>query len=118
MTGGTVVVIGPTGRNFAAGMSGGIAYVLDSDGTFENRYNPQMVELEPVRRGSEDEAALKELLENHLRYTASTVAARLLDDWDFARTLFKKVIPPAYERALRERAERARSGAKELVLHG
>ena len=51
MTGGTVVVIGPTGRNFAAGMSGGIAYVLDSDGTFEHRYNPQMVELAPVRRG-------------------------------------------------------------------
>ncbi|MBM3957000.1 MAG: glutamate synthase subunit alpha, partial [Gemmatimonadetes bacterium] len=118
MTGGTCVVIGPTGRNFAAGMSGGIAYVLDPNDTLKKRYNPGMVELEPVRRGSADEATLRELLENHLRHTGSTVAGRLLGDWGFARTLFKKVIPPAYATALRERAVHARTGTPELVQHG
>jgi glutamate synthase (NADPH/NADH) large chain/glutamate synthase (ferredoxin) len=98
MTGGRVVVIGPTGRNFAAGMSGGIAYVLDDDGTFVNRCNTQLVGLEAL--GEEDDEAVRTLLQAHLRRTESPVAARLLDDWNPLR--FVKVIPHDYARALRD----------------
>src|SRR5512133_1538744 len=106
MTGGTVVVIGSTGRNFAAGMSGGIAYVLDGDGTFETRCNASMVDLEPVlaeaeqeakvprdlwHHGRTDEATLKRLLENHVRYTGSTQARNILENWAKSRSKFVKV---------------------------
>src|SRR5690348_12679142 len=77
MTGGTVVVLGATGRNFAAGMSGGYAYVLDQDGDFAKRCNPAMVDLEAVAE-PEDEARLKKLIENHARYTNSKRAAEIL----------------------------------------
>ena len=131
MTGGCVVVIGPTGRNFAAGMSGGIAYVLDEDGDFERRCNLAMVELEPIP--AEDEAArdiirdgemethglvdvmrhmdrddarrLRVLLENHRRYTNSRRAAEILDNWDAYLPRFVKVMPVEYRRALKELAE-------------
>ncbi len=124
MTGGTVVVLGATGRNFAAGMSGGIAYVYDADGTFASRCNPAMVELGPVETeveqarierelvgsgkgrlrhaGRADEALLRELIERHLRFTGSTVAQALLDGWEAARTKFVKVFPHEYKRALGE----------------
>ena len=73
MTGGRAVVLGPTGRNFAAGMSGGIAYVLDGDGDFESKVNAEMVDLDPL--DSEDEAFLRDRIEAHLKETDSTVAA-------------------------------------------
>ncbi|MDA1257328.1 MAG: glutamate synthase large subunit [Chloroflexi bacterium] len=107
MTGGTVVVIGPTGRNFAAGMSGGVAFVFDADDSFSQRFNPEMATLESVVAGSEDDAELLGLLRNHRGYTASPVAGRILDDWDHSRRLFKKVMPQANVAALSERAERS-----------
>jgi glutamate synthase domain-containing protein 2/glutamate synthase domain-containing protein 3 len=103
MTGGRVVVLGPTGRNFAAGMSGGIAYVLDEGGDFGRcRCNPEMVGLEEI--STDDLPELKELIVSHYRYTQSTVAARVLAKWDEALLRFIKVIPVDYKRALREMA--------------
>ena len=117
MTGGTVAVLGQTGRNFAAGMSGGIAYVFDEDGTFASRCNMAMVQLEPVlsdadqkktidpaiwHRGMTDEQQLRRLLEDHLRWTGSARARDILDDWPKARARFVKVFPAEYKRALAE----------------
>ena len=119
MTGGTVVVLGLTGRNFAAGMSGGLAYVLDVDGDFSRRCNPAMVDLEPVLTESEqqaklprdlwhlgqsDEAVLKRMLENHARYTGSRRAQEILAGWADFRGKFVKVFPKEYRRALGELA--------------
>ncbi|PYR93807.1 MAG: glutamate synthase large subunit [Acidobacteria bacterium] len=103
MTGGRVVVIGRTGRNFAAGMSGGIAYVLDSERDFKRRCNEELIDLEPLDAG-EDEPVVRELLERHAEYTGSTVAARLLANW--ARTIdaFVKIMPRDYKRALLARS--------------
>ena len=81
MTGGRVVVIGPTGRNFAAGMSGGIAYVYDATGQFKDLCNLEMVELERPDK-PDDLKTIRRLLENHFTYTASTVAKSILDDFD------------------------------------
>jgi len=121
MTGGTVAVLGKTGRNFAAGMSGGIAYVYDEDGKFASRCNTSMVSLERVGSAAEqqaaagrtllhrdqtDEALLKKLLEDHNRWTGSRRARELLDDWANARTKFVKVFPNEYKRALAEMYER------------
>ncbi|MQR00451.1 glutamate synthase-related protein [Glaciimonas soli] len=123
MTGGTVVVLGATGRNFAAGMSGGMAYVYDPDGEFAARCNLSMVTLEPVlsqgeqeattdkaiwhslQRGEEgqaDEAILKGLVERHFKLTGSTRARNLLDDWVASRGKFVKVFPIEYKRAMAE----------------
>jgi glutamate synthase (NADPH/NADH) large chain len=99
MTGGRVVVLGTTGRNFAAGMSGGIAYVLDRDRTFQARCNLELVELEAPDR---DEQELVALLRRHATLTASPVAARLLSEWPSSAALFVKVMPVDYRRALRE----------------
>ena len=141
MTGGVVVVLGSTGRNFAAGMSGGIAYVLDVDDNFEQRCNLAMVELEPI--AAEDEALehlahqggdleshgrvdvshdmtrfdairLRQLIQRHLGYTGSTVARRMLDDWESWMPKFKKVMPVDYRRALTEmqaQQQKAKSAA-------
>ncbi|WAW10839.1 glutamate synthase-related protein [Oxalobacter vibrioformis] len=121
MTGGTVVVLGPTGRNFAAGMSGGIAYVYDPAGSFERRCNLSMVTLEPVFSRVEqeknrdralwhrmsrhdelqaDEIILKRMIESHFIHTGSMTARQLMDDWPGARTKFVKVFPMEYQRAL------------------
>ncbi|MBN9460287.1 MAG: glutamate synthase subunit alpha [Burkholderiales bacterium] len=115
MTGGTVVVLGGTGRNFAAGMSGGIAYVYDPDDTFQARCNAAMVGLERVlstaeqlvqvdpalwHHGECDEIILKNLIEKHFRYTGSEKARAVLDHWDRRRALFVKVFPHEYKRAL------------------
>jgi glutamate synthase (NADPH/NADH) large chain len=129
MTGGVVVCLGSTGRNFAAGMSGGVAYVLDEEGNFEDRCNLAQVELEPI--AAEDEALeeidhqggdleshgrvdvshdmtrfdairLKQLIENHLHYTNSEVAKRILDNWGSYLPRFVKVMPVEYRRALQE----------------
>jgi glutamate synthase (NADPH/NADH) large chain/glutamate synthase (ferredoxin) len=96
MTGGRVVVIGPTGRNFAAGMSGGIAYALDEDGLFAGRCNTQLVGLEGLTDDDADE--VRALLSEHAERTGSPVAAGLLEDWDADR--FVKVVPHDYRRAL------------------
>jgi glutamate synthase (ferredoxin) len=99
MTGGRVVVIGGTGRNFAAGMSGGIAYVLDEAGDFKRRCNLGMVDLEPLV-DVEDVEHVKDLLARHIRYTQSAVAARLLVNWERTRERFVKVMPRDYKRVL------------------
>jgi glutamate synthase (NADPH/NADH) large chain len=129
MTGGVVVVIGPTGRNFAAGMSGGIAYVLDEEGGFEERCNLAMVDLEPVAEEDDlmerihhhggdleshgrvdilknmsrnDAERLWALVENHARLTGSARAAAILENWDATLPKFVKVMPVDYRRALVE----------------
>ncbi len=132
MTGGVVTVLGYTGRNFAAGMSGGIAYVLDEDGSFETRCNMAMVALEPIPEEeliaekefgqhqdlethgrvdvmadmtTKDAERLHMLISNHARYTGSKRAAEILTDWPRYRSLFKKVMPVEYRRALAEMAK-------------
>jgi glutamate synthase (NADPH/NADH) large chain len=119
MTGGTVVVLGETGRNFAAGMSGGVAFVFDPDSSFAGKCNQAMVALEPVvphaeqqgsgaawHYGQTDESLLKDLVERHFQFTGSTRAKALLENWDLARRQFVKVFPTDYKRALAERAAR------------
>ncbi len=135
MTGGVVVVLGRTGRNFAAGMSGGIAYVLDEDGTFHERCNLAMVELEPLPAEEEvservyhhaldleshgrvevmedlsryDAERLHLLITRHHRLTGSARAAELLADWKKYCPMFRKVMPVEYRRALAE-MEKART---------
>jgi len=132
MTGGMVVVLGQTGRNFAAGMSGGVAYVLDEDGTFPQRCNLAMVKLEavpeeaaaaedgeveahgrvhfnPLNRA--DEAALRGKIEKHLRYTGSARAKQILDNWTAYLPKFVKVMPTEYRRALLEIAAQQKKEA-------
>ncbi|MEQ1590594.1 MAG: glutamate synthase-related protein [Gallionella sp.] len=134
MTGGMVVVLGQTGRNFAAGMSGGVAYVLDEDGGFEKRCNLSMVALEAIPEeaaasetgeveshgrvhfnhlNQADEAALREQIEKHLRYTQSPRAKHILDNWTLYLPKFTKVMPTEYRRALQEMAAQQ---AKELEV--
>ncbi len=104
MTGGRVVIIGETGRNFAAGMSGGIAYVYDDKKYFKNLYNPELVDLEKPDK-DDDIKTIRTLLENHLKYTGSTVAKAILDDWDVCLKHFVKVMPRDYRRVLEHKAE-------------
>jgi glutamate synthase (NADPH/NADH) large chain len=111
MTGGTVVVLGSTGRNFAAGMSGGYAYVLDLDGDFAKRCNAAMVDLEALAPESEDEANARRLIENHARYTGSRRAQEVLGKWTQYRAKFVKVFPKEYRRALAELASRKKAAA-------
>jgi len=126
MTGGTVVVLGKTGRNFAAGMSGGVAYVYDEDGHFASRCNTSMVALErlatkdeqlaaqdtnTLHRGQADEVILRQLIEDHLRWTGSARARDMLDHWAESRARFVKVFPHEYKRALGERPARAAADA-------
>jgi glutamate synthase domain-containing protein 3 len=118
MTGGTVVVLGKTGRNFAAGMSGGVAYVYDDEGQFAPRCNASMVALEKLQtkeeqqatsqpaswhNGQTDEAQLRRLIEDHHRWTGSLRAREILDQWAQARAKFVKVLPHEYRRVLSER---------------
>lgn len=135
MTGGTVVVLGGTGRNFAAGMSGGIAYVYDEEADFAGKCNMAMVALEKVLSDSEQEAGvdraiwhslqrngqgqtdeliLRGLIERHFKYTGSTRARFLLDNWAVSRNKFVKVFPTEYKRALGE-LNAAKVNAKEKV---
>jgi glutamate synthase (ferredoxin) len=99
MTGGCVVVLGKTGRNFAAGMSGGIAYVLDLDGGFVRRCNTAMVDLEPLEEEDEVER-VRALLERHAQLTRSGPALRVLGAWPSFQPMFVKVMPRDYKRAL------------------
>ena len=120
MTGGVVVVIGPTGRNFAAGMSGGIGYVLDEIGDFNKRCNMSMVELESITKTdvevttldaamqdllADDELRLKTIITRHLQYTNSSRAKQILDNWDEYLPKFVKVMPIDYRRALTQMRE-------------
>jgi glutamate synthase (NADPH/NADH) large chain len=120
MTGGTVVVLGDTGRNFAAGMSGGVAYVYDPKGHFNLRCNPSMVDLEPVLPTEEqpnenlhcdksDEELLKQLVSEHERRTGSIIAREILAQWGEARGRFVKVFPHEYQRALTELSQSNKS---------
>ncbi len=102
MTGGRVVILGPTGRNFAAGMSGGVAYVWDPHEAFLLNCNLGMVELEKVQSDS-DAAELRELIEKHLALTSSTIAADLLSRWEAALAQFIKVMPTDFKRVLEEK---------------
>jgi glutamate synthase (NADPH/NADH) large chain len=142
MTGGIVVCLGSTGRNFAAGMSGGIAYVLDEEGNFEQRCNLSMVELEPIQKEDDvlealdhqggdletkgrvdvshdmtrfDEIRLRQLVENHLHYTNSAVAQKILNDWEGYLPKFVKVMPVDYRRALLELQAQQQSQGSEAV---
>jgi glutamate synthase (NADPH/NADH) large chain len=112
MTGGKVVVLGATGRNFAAGMSGGVAYVLDEAGDFKRKCNLGMVELDPLD-DHDDIAELKALIEKHAQYTGSTVAQRLLADWNGSLEKFVKVMPSDYKRVLLQR--KAQQAEERLV---
>ncbi len=106
MTGGRVVVLGSTGWNFAAGMSGGVAYVFDENSDFASKCNPGMVNLESVE-DEEDISELKQLITNHLEYTGSKVAERILADWESQLSQFVKVMPVDYKRVLEERKQQA-----------
>ena len=112
MTGGIAVVLGQTGRNFAAGMSGGVAYVWDEDKTFPSLVNREMVDLDPL--GPDDEAALKAIIDQHVVATGSDVGIRLLADWDAARSSFVKVMPRDYKRVLDAAASARAAGTDEL----
>jgi glutamate synthase domain-containing protein 2/glutamate synthase domain-containing protein 1/glutamate synthase domain-containing protein 3 len=128
MTGGTVVVLGKTGRNFAAGMSGGVAYVYDEDGQFAKRCNTSMVTLEkvlvadeqqaqgiPMHKGQADEALLKSLVEQQHRWTGSLRAREILDNWAVSRSKFVKVFPTEYRRALTELAAKRTAPAADAA---
>ena len=105
MTGGTVLVLGPTGRNFAAGMSGGNAFVLDLD---ESLVNPELVDITPLRHG--DREVVSRLLAEHLEHTGSAVAQRLLDEGEAGLDRFSLVLPRDYQRVLDVRAEAEAEG--------
>ena len=117
MTGGRVVILGRTGRNFAAGMSGGIAYVLDRDGDFATRCNKDMVDLEEM--DDDDAALVRELITRHVDHTTSPCGQRVLEGWTELRASFVKVMPRDYKRVLlaeaRARAESREPGFAELV---
>jgi glutamate synthase (NADPH/NADH) large chain/glutamate synthase (ferredoxin) len=106
MTGGVVVVLGRTGRNFAAGMSGGVAFVLDELGKFQGRCNTGMVELEPVA-AKDDKRLLHDLITKHFMYTGSRKAKQVLDAFDATVPKFVKVMPVDYKRVLEERKRKA-----------
>ena len=114
MTGGRVVVIGKTGRNFGAGMSGGVAFVYDEDGDFESRCNRQMVGLELLEE-AEDLELVRGLLERHREYTDSSVAARLLKYWPKSAAKFVKVMPTEYRRVLAEQLLASEQPSGEVV---
>ena len=104
MTGGTVVILGNTGRNFAAGMSGGITYVYDADGTFASRCNMEMIDLDPVDQ--DDAIVLNDLIAKHYAYTASTVAKFVLGDFESQLKNFIKVFPKDYKKVLSDKKEK------------
>jgi glutamate synthase (NADPH/NADH) large chain len=110
MTGGRVVILGRTGRNFAAGMSGGIAYVWDVDGNFRERCNLELVELERIE-SDEDLQELRELIQMHHEFTGSSVAERVLDQWPDVLEQFVKVMPSDYKRVLLEQKRRSTEAA-------
>ena len=120
MTGGVAVILGETGRNFAAGMSGGIAYVLDLEGVFPTLVNREMVELEALD-DADDQKAVLDLVRKHVQYTASTRGQFVLDNWERLIPKFVKVMPLDYKRALagmKKAAVGKAAGELEEVAHG
>jgi glutamate synthase (NADPH/NADH) large chain len=101
MTGGTVVILGATGRNFAAGMSGGIAYVYDTQGTFASMCNPEMIDLDPL--DAEDATILNTMVAKHAGLTGSTVAQFVLADFENQLKNFVKVFPKDYKKVLQQK---------------
>ncbi|MDX8383450.1 MAG: glutamate synthase-related protein, partial [Ghiorsea sp.] len=145
MTGGTIAILGETGRNFAAGMSGGMAYVFDASGSFESKCNMAQVSLEPIlaedialeklgHQGGDlethgrvaiqhsidqnDEKILHQLITRHVHYTNSARGKSILDNWDTSLAKFVKVIPVDYKRALADREEEQKAGANKESAHG
>ena len=112
MTGGVAIILGPTGRNFAAGMSGGVAYIYDVEGTFPALVNQEMVDLEGL--DDHDVEVVKGLIDAHVVETGSDVGIRVLADWDTARTHFVKVMPRDYKRVLVAAAEARAAGTDEM----
>ena len=117
MTGGRVVVLGPAGRNFAAGMSGGVAYVLDEKGDFATRCNQQMVGLEPLAEPSEIEE-VRQMIQRHAEYTGSQRAWKVLALWEEMVPKFVKVMPKDYKRMLQaiNRANAAGLSGEEAIM--
>ena len=109
MTGGRVVILGETGRNFAAGMSGGIAYIWDPQNRFAANCNAEMVDLDDLETDA-DVAELRQLIENHLAFTESTVAASILANWNESVGQFVKVMPKDYKRVLQQQAQQVSAG--------
>ena len=99
MTGGTVVILGKTGRNFAAGMSGGVAYVLDLEGDFASYCNKEIVLLEPLE-AINDSLTVKKMILNHEEYTGSKLALDILENWSKYQSKFVKVIPKDYKKVM------------------
>ena len=112
MTGGTAVILGPTGRNFAAGMSGGVAYVYDENDAFPALVNTAMVDLDPM--DDDDEKRLRDLIDAHVVETGSDVGIRLLAAWETSRSKFVKVMPKDYKRVLHAAAAARESGTDEI----
>jgi glutamate synthase (NADPH/NADH) large chain len=108
MTRGVAVVLGPTGRNFAAGMSGGVAYVWDPQGQLSSNLNTQMVAAEAL--GAQDRVILKEMIQKHYQYTGSDIAESILAHWETKVSEFVLVMPTDYKKALL--AQAASAGAK------
>jgi glutamate synthase domain-containing protein 3 len=111
MTGGVAVILGSTGRNFGAGMSGGIAFVYDKEDCLGISFNDGMADMEAVT-DPEDIGILKGLIEDHKKYTGSAPATEILADWDAALKRFKKIMPRDYRRVLEERKRRAEEGTE------
>ena len=105
MTGGRVVILGETGRNFGAGMSGGYAFIWDKNRTFRANFNPELSDIDPLNKA--DKAELKGLIQAHLDNTSSAVAAGILNNWDAEVKRFKKVMPRDFKRVLLEKAVKA-----------
>ena len=112
MTGGIVIVLGKTGRNFGAGMSGGVAYIYDKDKKFKDKCNMDMVELETLKPA--DEEHIRNLLSSHLHYTKSSVAKKILNEFHKEKNVFVKVMPTEYKRILESRAIKKTSRNQEV----
>jgi glutamate synthase (NADPH/NADH) large chain len=106
MTGGRVIILGDTGRNFAAGMSGGLAFVYDVNGNFTSLCNREMVDLDPL--DDDDIAEIRDMIQRHYAYTGSTVAKFVLDDFENQLKNFIKVFPKDYKKVLSEKKERVK----------
>jgi glutamate synthase (NADPH/NADH) large chain len=113
MTGGAAIILGSTGRNFAAGMSGGVAYVWDKAEDFETKLNPELVDLDPIEQ--EDKEFLKDMLTKHVEYTGSEVAKSFLDNFEASLASMVKVMPRDYKAVLQKRKAEAEQKEAEAV---
>ncbi len=114
MTGGAAIILGSTGRNFAAGMSGGVAYVWDKSGDFESKLNPELVDLDPIEQ--EDRDLLLDMLTKHVQFTGSEVAQSFLDNFEASLASMVKVMPRDYKAVLQKRKAEAQSQGNETQV--